>query len=61
MKVDLSLVFNGTGTVETDVGLYSDVPISIKIMDKGPVIVSIDTLTNEIKPEWIPGGVLLGY
>ena len=44
-------MFNGTGTVETDVGLYSDVPISIKIIDDGPVIVSIDTQTNEIKPQ----------
>ena len=48
--------FNGTGSVETEVGLYSDVPISIRIYDNGPAIVSIDTQTNEIKPQWIPGG-----
>ena len=54
------VVFNGTGTVETDVGLYSDVPISIKITDKGPVILSIDSLTNKIKPEWIPRGGTIG-
>ena len=50
------ITFNGTGTIETDVGLYSDVPISIKIYDQGPAIVSIDTQTNEIKPQWIPNG-----
>jgi hypothetical protein len=48
--------FNGTGSVETDVGLYSDVPVSIRLYDEGPAIVSIDTQTNEIKPQWIPGG-----
>jgi hypothetical protein len=50
------IVFNGTASIETDVGLYSDVPISIKIYDEGPVIVSLDTQTNEIKPKWIPRG-----
>ena len=50
------ITFNGTGTIETDIGLYSDVPISIKIYDQGPAIVSIDTQTNEIKPQWIPNG-----
>ena len=53
-------MFNGTGTVETDVGLYSDVPMSINIIDEDPIIVSIDTQTNEIKPEWIPGGGTIG-
>jgi hypothetical protein len=54
------ITFNGTGTIETDVGLYSDVPISIKIYDQGPTIVSIDTQTNEIKPRWIPSGGTIG-
>jgi hypothetical protein len=53
---DSELVFNGTASVETDVGLYSDVPLSVKIYDKGPPIVSIDTQTNEMKPQWIPDG-----
>jgi hypothetical protein len=48
--------YNGTASIETDVGLYSDVPISIKIIDEGPAIVSIDTQTNEIEPQWIPEG-----
>ena len=54
------IVFNGTGTVETDVGLYSDVPISIRITDKAPAIISIDTQSNEIEPKWIPGGGTIG-
>ena len=54
------IMFNGTGSIETDVGLYSDVPISIKITDEGPVIVSMDTQTNEIKPQWIPRGGTIG-
>ena len=54
------ITYNGTGSIETDVGLYSDVPISIKIDDEGPVIVSIDTQTNEIKPQWIPDGGTIG-
>ena len=51
-----TIVFNGTATIETDVGLYSDVPISIRIIDEAPAILSIDTQTNEIEPQWIPGG-----
>jgi hypothetical protein len=50
------LEFNGTATIETDVGLYSDVPIGIKIMDAAPAIVIIDTQTNKIQPQWIPEG-----
>jgi hypothetical protein len=50
------IIFNGTGSIETDVGLYSDVPISIKIYDQAPAIVSIDTQSNEISPQWIPEG-----
>jgi hypothetical protein len=51
-----NISFNGTATVETDVGLYSEVPISIRIIDGAPAIVSIDTQTNEIKPQWVPSG-----
>jgi len=51
-----NIVFNGTASVDTDVGLYSDVPISFRIIDEAPAIVSIDTQTNEIKPQWVPGG-----
>ena len=54
------IVFNGTGTVETDMGLYSDVPISIKMNDEAPAIISIDTQSNKIEPQWIPGGGTIG-
>ena len=54
------IVFNGTASVETDVGLYSDVPISIRITDKAPAIISIDTQSNKIEPKWIPGGGTIG-
>ncbi len=50
------ITYNGTASIETDVGLYSDIPISIIIYDKGPVIVSIDTQRNELEPQWIPEG-----
>ena len=50
------IVFNGTATIETDVGIYSDVPVSVRINDEGPAIVSINTQTNEVKPQWIPQG-----
>jgi hypothetical protein len=53
-------VFNGTGSVETDIGLYTDVPVSIKITDKAPAIISIDTQTNKINPQWLPGGGTIG-
>jgi hypothetical protein len=51
-----NLVFNGTATIDTDVGLYSDVPVSIRLIDEGPAIVSIDTQTNEMTPQWVPRG-----
>jgi hypothetical protein len=51
-----TIVYNGTASIETDVGLYSEVPISIRIIDGAPAIVSIDTQTNQIEPQWVPGG-----
>jgi hypothetical protein len=54
------IVLNGTGSVETNVGLYTDVPLSINITDQAPVIVSLDPQTNEIKPQWIPAGGTIG-
>lgn len=51
-----TIVFNGTASIETDVGLYSDVPISIKLVDEAPAILTIDAQTNEIQPQWIPRG-----
>lgn len=50
------LVFDGISSVDTPFGLYTEVPISIKIMDGGPAIASIDTQSDIIKPKWIPEG-----
>jgi len=50
------IVLNGTASVETDAGLYSDVPISIRLIDIAPAILSIGTQNNEIKPQWVPQG-----
>jgi hypothetical protein len=50
------IVLNGTASVETDMGLYSDVPISIRIVDAAPAILSIGTQSNEVKPQWVPQG-----
>jgi hypothetical protein len=55
-----TIVFNGTASVDTDVGLYSDVPIIIRITDKAPTIISIDMQSNEIEPNWIPGSISNG-
>jgi hypothetical protein len=55
-----TIVLNGTGSVETDVGLYSDVPISIRITDKAPAIISLDTQTNVMQPQWFPDGGTVG-
>jgi hypothetical protein len=53
-----TLVLNGTVSIETDESRYTDVPISIKIMDESPIIVSINSQSN-IMPKWQPGGGLI--
>jgi hypothetical protein len=50
------IVLNGTASIDTDIGLRPDVPISIRITDEGPAILSIGAQSNEIKPQWIPRG-----
>ena len=50
------IVLNGTASVETDAGLYSDVPISIRLIDIAPAILSIGAENNEVKPQWVPQG-----
>lgn len=53
------LMFNGTGTVNTQEALYEKVPISIKIIDSGQMTASIDTQSNFVKPFWASkGGVI---
>jgi hypothetical protein len=50
------ILLNGTATIDTDVGVYHDVPISIRIVDAAPAILSIGTQSNEVKPQWVPQG-----
>lgn len=50
------LVFNGTATINTKVGEYPSVPVSIRIIDSGQMTASIDTQTDYIKPSWFPKG-----
>jgi hypothetical protein len=50
------ILLNGTATIDTDVGVYHDVPISIRIVDAAPAILSIGTQSNEVKPQWVPRG-----
>jgi hypothetical protein len=54
--VSSTLILNGSASIDTELGSYVDVPISIKIIDKEPIIVSIDTQNNRLLPKWVPGG-----
>jgi len=49
------LVFNGTGTVSSKSGTFSQVPINIMITDRAPVTASIDRSGSAI-PSWLPKG-----
>lgn len=53
------LILNGTITMETGSALFEDVPVSIKIVDSGPIILSFDPQTGQITPNWEPGGGIL--
>jgi hypothetical protein len=53
-----TLVLNGTVSLETDDGAYTDVPISVKIIDESPITVSIGPQSNNIIYKWLPGGGL---
>jgi hypothetical protein len=50
------IVVNGTASIDTDVAFYPSVPISIRMMDRAPTILSISAQSNEIKPQWVPQG-----
>ena len=49
-----SLILNGTATVNTEVGSFSDTPISIIIRSNGSITSPIDKETNTINPKWTP-------
>jgi hypothetical protein len=48
--------FDGTGTIETPLGIHPDVPISIKIIDKQPLSLAVDNQTQGVMPQWVPSG-----
>lgn len=50
-----TIVINGTATINTDNALHSDVPVSIRIIDKGQVSL-VPEPTGGTKGKWIPGG-----
>ena len=50
-----TIVINGTVTIDTGNTLHSDVPVSIRIIDKGQVIKAKEP-TGGIKGTWVPGG-----
>lgn len=48
--------FNGTATVKTPQGVYPQVPISIRLIDKSPISVAVDNQTQKLMPQLVPGG-----
>lgn len=53
------LTFNGTATIETPVGLNTEVPISIKLIDSGQVFLSSNAQSGIVEPKWAArGGVI---
>ena len=55
-----TITFNGTGTISMKDGPHNDVPISIKIIDKGAIIISMDPaqVTNHFGNTPIYGNVV---
>ena len=51
-----TLILNGTATINTEDGSFSDTPISIIIRSNGSIASSIGENTNIINPKWIPEG-----
>jgi hypothetical protein len=53
------LTFNGTATIKTPSGLFTEVPISIKLMDSGQVFLSTNPQSGVVEPKWIPKGGII--
>lgn len=55
-----AITFNGTATIESPVGLNSEIPISIKLLDTGQVFLSSNAKSGIVEPKWIPkGGIMI--
>lgn len=50
------LTISGTSTIKTPSGENENVPITIKIIDEGPLLILTDPQTNKAEPKWIPKG-----
>jgi hypothetical protein len=50
------LNINGTATMEIEDSLYEDIPVSVAIIDSGPIVLSIDAQTGKVSPRWEPSG-----
>jgi len=53
------LIFNGTATVKTPSGLFTDIPIRIKLIDSGQVFLSTNPQSSVVEPKWIPKGGII--
>jgi hypothetical protein len=55
-----AITFNGTATIESPVGLNTDIPISIKLLDDGQVFLSSNAQSGIVEPKWSPkGGIII--
>lgn len=53
------LTFDGTATIETPVGLNTEVPIRIKLTDSSQIFLSSNAQSGLVEPKWVPkGGVI---
>jgi hypothetical protein len=50
------LTFIGTANIETPFGLTTEVPIIIKLIDSGQVLLSADAQSGVVEPKWVPKG-----
>jgi hypothetical protein len=55
-----NLILNGTSSISNKNGFYTTIPISINILDEGPVESLIDIQTKTIEPTWTPKGGVIG-
>ena len=54
------LTFNGTANIESPFGSNTEVPIVIKLIDSGQVLLSADAQSGVVEPKWVPkGGIII--
>lgn len=50
------LTISGTATIKMPSGENDNIPITIKIIDEGPIFIMTDAQTDKAEPKWIPKG-----